>query len=319
MHTILSTNLWPRVKAKAAKARRRQAVMAYVTSDLLSFKAGDLLVVDASTAAIKAGETDAKLLQKLARRGVAIYRCPNLHAKVLLLDDVAVIGSGNMSASSRDRLVEAAFMTDAPTVVSGVASLIEQIRAQSHRLTANELAELAKIKVVRHGFAPGQTTTKHKRPKISVTGKTTWLVGVFDEDRDLTAVEEAMVKKTEREIVKEDKIPESEISWIRWGGSAGVFGKKAVNGDQLVQICSERVNAKPTHVLKAASVRRVRRLRGQLFIFVRDPVGRRSQLSWAAFQRLNQRVGGPSRISGNSQRALSPVLADRLFEHWHTA
>ena len=57
MHSILSTGLWVKIRAKAAKARRRQAAIAYVTADLVGFKKGDVLVVDASPAVIKSAVT----------------------------------------------------------------------------------------------------------------------------------------------------------------------------------------------------------------------------------------------------------------------
>jgi hypothetical protein len=89
------------VRAKAGKARRRQAAIAYVTQDLLGFRKGDTLLVNASAYAIASGETNAKLLRALYRKGVRLYHCECLHAKVVLLDDLAVIGSGNMSNSDR--------------------------------------------------------------------------------------------------------------------------------------------------------------------------------------------------------------------------
>jgi hypothetical protein len=66
-------------------------------SDLVGFREGDTLVVVASARAIQNGETDARLLRKLHKKGVQIYDCADLHAKILLLDDVAIISSGNMS------------------------------------------------------------------------------------------------------------------------------------------------------------------------------------------------------------------------------
>jgi hypothetical protein len=70
------------------------------------------LIVDASRRAVENGETDAPLLRKLHRNGVQLYDCADLHAKILLLDDVAVISSGNMSANSENRMVEAALISD---------------------------------------------------------------------------------------------------------------------------------------------------------------------------------------------------------------
>ena len=86
MQRILRAHLWRTVKAQASKSRCRKAAVAYVTKDLIGLRKGDTLVMDASVAAVSAGETNAKLLTTLHRRGVLLYSRPGLHAKVLLLD-----------------------------------------------------------------------------------------------------------------------------------------------------------------------------------------------------------------------------------------
>src|SRR5689334_17400355 len=138
MLKILSDGFWIRVAAVAKKAQFRQAAIAYVTSDLIGFQPSDLLITDASPHAIACGDTSAKVLQTLASRNVLLYSCPGLHAKVLLLGDIAVIGSGNMSASSADVLVEAGIMTNSTIAASGIASFIEQLKQQSDELTPKQ-------------------------------------------------------------------------------------------------------------------------------------------------------------------------------------
>src|SRR4051812_24539618 len=112
MQRVISKNFWKEVAKEAKKAKRRQAAIAYVTANLIRFKKGDLLIVDASEHAIRFGETNAKLLQKLDKKGVKIYSCEDLHAKVMLFGDVAVVGTGNMSKSSETSLVEAGIITN---------------------------------------------------------------------------------------------------------------------------------------------------------------------------------------------------------------
>jgi phosphatidylserine/phosphatidylglycerophosphate/cardiolipin synthase-like enzyme len=177
MQKVLANNLWKTVAVQARQARRKQAAIAYVTQDLLGLRKGDTLLVDASVYAVRNGETSAKLLRTLQRKGVILYECPRLHAKVLLLDDVAVIGSGNMSNSSANGLVEAAVITDHSSTVAGVASLIEQLISQSTRLTAERIATLCKIKVVRRGGFP-MGGHNARRPKVTALGNRTWLIGV---------------------------------------------------------------------------------------------------------------------------------------------
>jgi hypothetical protein len=75
MQRVLSTGLWKEIKAIAVAAKRRRVAVAYVTQDLIGFKKGDVLVLDATERAIRSGETDAKLLRRLHRRGVQIHCC----------------------------------------------------------------------------------------------------------------------------------------------------------------------------------------------------------------------------------------------------
>lgn len=73
MQKVLSNGLWKVVRAQARKAKRCQAAIAYVTQDLIGLKKGDVLVSDASNRAISSGETDARLLRTLGKRGVRLY------------------------------------------------------------------------------------------------------------------------------------------------------------------------------------------------------------------------------------------------------
>jgi hypothetical protein len=101
------SDLWDEISKLTQTSKRRQAAVAYVSSDsVIMFGEGDTLVVDASVDKIKGGLTAAKVLDKAFRRGAELFSCPNLHAKVYVFDGTAVIGFPNTSASSNDRLLE---------------------------------------------------------------------------------------------------------------------------------------------------------------------------------------------------------------------
>jgi phosphatidylserine/phosphatidylglycerophosphate/cardiolipin synthase-like enzyme len=121
MQRVLSADIWNEIGKRAKTADTRKAAIAYFTKDLVGFRAADVLVVDASSHAIRTGQTDAKLLQKLHRAGVRLFSQEGLHAKVLLLDGYSVVGSANMSASSA-RLIEAAVISDNAVIASGVST-----------------------------------------------------------------------------------------------------------------------------------------------------------------------------------------------------
>src|SRR5262249_13119865 len=56
---------------------------------------------------VRKGLTCPEELLKLRGKGVRVFGCKDLHAKVFVFDDVAVVGSSNASASSAGTLIEA--------------------------------------------------------------------------------------------------------------------------------------------------------------------------------------------------------------------
>jgi phosphatidylserine/phosphatidylglycerophosphate/cardiolipin synthase-like enzyme len=194
MQRVLSADLWIEIRANARTALRRKAAIAYVTRDSIGFRKDDVLVVNASERAIKFGETDAKLLQKLQKRGVRLYNSIDLHAKVFLLDDVAVVSSANMSRASADRLVEAGVITDHSSTVSAVASFLEQLMRSSVEIKVPQIVALCKIKVIRRGRKIGGVRRKDRKT-ITPLGNQTWLIGVKELVRNPAAHEKKLIDR----------------------------------------------------------------------------------------------------------------------------
>lgn len=124
MNTLLSERLWPEMQALCGGAKR--AAVAYVTSDdFVQFGEGDLLIVDASDSSIMAGQTDAGVLQRAYDRGAVLYSCPALHAKVMVFEETASVGSANMSIRSADELTEANWVSDDPEFTRSANAFID--------------------------------------------------------------------------------------------------------------------------------------------------------------------------------------------------
>jgi hypothetical protein len=317
MQRVLSSDLWKTVRAKARKARRRQAAIAYVTQDLIGFRKGDTLMVDASTNAIASGETDAKLLRKLYKRGVRLYHCPCLHAKVLLLDEWAVIGSGNMSKSSADGLVEVGVMTDHSSTVAGVASFIEQLLPQSTELQAKHLAMLCKIKVVRRG---GRLfgTRRQPKPRISRLGNRTWMVGIYELKRDPRPSERKKIEQATRELRTKVGDPDFEPSWIKWSGKSR-FRRQCRKGDSVIQIWRSSGDKRPSSVYRSVPVLLKQSTRRWTRFYQRDPTGSFAAMSWGKFKRLLKELGYAKRVGPGSTVLLDSDLADAINRKWRSA
>jgi hypothetical protein len=316
MQRVLSGELWKEVRALARKTRQRKAAIAYVTEDLVGFRKADVLVTDASPRTISCGETDATLLRKLSKKGVEIHDCPDLHAKVLLLGDVAVIGSGNMSKSSADRMVEAGVVTNHRSTVSAVASLIEQLIESSSQITAKRIATLCKIKVVRRGGRPAGDGGK-RRTKISRLGNRTWLVGVRELIRPPAPTEQRMIDKAKSELRRRFNDEEEDFDWIKWG-TRDRFAKTCRQGDSVIQILKLRHAKRPT-VFRAAPVLLKQRTKRWTRFYLGEPVGRHRELPWGAFQRLVKELGYPRRVSAGISRLLEPDMADAIERKWRSA
>src|SRR5450756_1351087 len=104
---------WIAVSSALVRPRRRRAYLAIgfvsrTAEALLQLRHGDLLVCDASKAAVKLGATDPPVLRRLLRAGVDVHNCAGLHAKCVVVGKTAWVGSANASQTSSDRLIEAA-------------------------------------------------------------------------------------------------------------------------------------------------------------------------------------------------------------------
>lgn len=318
MQRVLGTGLWKVIRAQAKRAKVRKAAVAYVTRDLIRMRRGDILIVDASPGRVSGGDTDAKVLRTLHRKGVAIYDCGALHAKVLLLDTVAVIGSGNMSRNSDDDLlIEAGLMTDHASTVSAVASFIEQLVQQSDHLDRRRIAELCEIKVIRRGGMRGAKRRK-RIAKIAPLGTRTWLLGVKEMRRDPPAAEQKMIDQAAKLLRGKLDDPDSEPDCIRWTGR-GRFVRECREGDSIIQIWRPATAKRPTSVLPLAPVLlRQSTKKWTRFYFGDEPAGAK-EISWGGFQRLLKDVGFSGLIGPQSERLLEPDMADAIIRRWNAA
>lgn len=313
MQKVLSPDVWRTIGPRARKASRRKAAIAYVTSDLIRFRSGDSLVVDASEGAIRSGQTDAKLLRRLLKSGVALYNHPSLHAKVLVFDEVAVVGSGNMSDSSANNLIEASIVTDHPSTVSGASSLIEQLIQASTELTERYVDRLCKIRVERHGSAPHGR--RRGRTSLRPLGTRTWLIGIWRLARGLVRKEHRRLEEGKLLLRKRRQKPTEEFGSIRIGGT-GRFDRLCREGDSVIRIWRESRESRPTRVFRSTGILLKQKAgKGWLLLHAKAS-GRHSEMRWGQFQKLMKRLGMDRPLTANSSLLLDDELADALGRAW---
>ena len=317
MHKVISKGIWKDIRVRARKARHRKVAIAYVTQDLVGFRKGDVLISDASQRAIANGETDASLLRRLLKKGVHLYDCADLHAKVLLLDDVAVIGSANMSQTSAKHKVEAGFVTDQSSIVSAVASFIEQLIQQSRELRTQDVAALCKIRVVRRG-GRFDGSSKRKLTKVTTLGNRTWLIGVRELVNDPVSKEQTLIDRAMESLRKQTAHTDADISWIRWG-TRGRFARECRAGDTVIQIWRSAHAKRPSAVYKAVPVLLKQKTDRWTRFYLADPKGRYAEIGWGNFKRLIKEIGYSRRVSAGVVQFVEPDIADAIDRKWSSA
>lgn len=122
-------NPWPHItRAIRTRGPRYAAVpyLGHLAPELLPLRSGDLLIVNACTAAIRAHATSPAVLAHYLSKGVRILSSSTLHAKVIVTNQRAVIGSPNASENSTFTH-EAVVISDDPQVVADSRAFINNI------------------------------------------------------------------------------------------------------------------------------------------------------------------------------------------------
>lgn len=314
MNELLCDRLWPTIGRLAKRSASKRAAIAYVSSDkLIKFGEEDVLVTDASDHAIAMGQTSAEVLKRAHKRSATLYSLRGLHAKVLLLDGTAVVGSANLSGSSANGLIEAAWVTDNPMAVGMATTLVNQLAQQADEIDDRFLARILKIKVKRSGGAAAMPT---KRKPVKVRKTAAWIVGVHELDDDKHPEEQEAAEAGE-EIAKEGLTRESsDVSWIRWTGNSQ-FRAEAKEGDTIIQIWSVDGSKRPQAVFRHAPIlRRQDEPKCTRFYVEKFRNEQKMSLSWGEFKKLIKKVGLSSSIGPNSARPIGTAESNALFSLW---
>jgi hypothetical protein len=302
----MSAGIWRQIAKQARTAATRKVAISYVTTDHIGLRSGDVLVCDASARAIRSGQTDVKLLRKLYEDGVRIHSHEGLNSKVILLGKHAIVGSANMSGSG---LIEASVITDAPSIVSGIASFIAQLSTERSQLDEKAIATLCKINVVGTGWP----RAKPKAKSVRRLGNSTWIVGVNEITRDPTEREQKHIDRANAEL-SERFGKQDDHNWIRWGKKSR-FAKECREGDTIIQIWNRRGGKRPRITRRLGLLlKRHEPDRLRLYIDFRRSIS--DEVSWSRFQRILRAAGYSKRVGKFSVQRLDPEMAEAIDRHW---
>jgi hypothetical protein len=312
MIKLLGDDIWLRIRQLARASGRKRAAIAYVSSDSdIQFRKSDILIMNASDSAIGSGQTSAAVLRKAFDAGAELFNNPNVHAKVLVFDRTALVGSANLSRFSRDYLYEVAVETDHPAVVGPALKHIDSLKNESERIDEEFIRRISRIKVKRPDFS--QNRLRKPRRKIHMHQPQTWLVSVWEEEE--RADEKEWIESGERAAKGKRERRSSDVPWMRFTGDSS-FRRQAKEGDSLIQIWHSLGKKEQIKVYKAEPIllRQPEPNRTRFFIEEFSDADRHV-LSWKEFQRIAKRAGLP-KTSKSSLRRLKQEQANSIHEMW---
>lgn len=311
MNRLLTSDLWPVAAKLARKAETRLAAIAYVTAKTVKFGEGDVLVVDATRGAITSGETKAEVLLEAHEAGAQIYNCPNLHAKLLVMDDTAIIGSGNLSGNSPN-LHECAVLTDQTSVVGQARAYIQQLREHSHLLTRRELVALTKLPVVRRG---GRGHGKAKKSLTKKLGTRRWLVGVtpIDEGR-MSAANQATNERALSKLAAKLEMDREDLNWIKLTGSSKMRKDSKV-GDLMIVATGSHSKTNHLTVSPPCAILARANSGNSTFLYYLCR-GRKPDIGKLKLAELLRDAGSNLVPSPRTVRELTPEVFQALESHW---
>ncbi len=321
MERFLTNSLWSSIKVAVKRATRVHAAVAYLhDASHLPLHRGDILVCDASPAAIKADQTSISVLRALRKKGVRLFSFAGLHAKVIVADNTVFASSGNASLNSVNGvLTEAGISSSGPAVVAAARAFIHELveDPDTIELDAKVLRELSKLPVRKPPAGMRRTGAKGRRnPEASEP--TSWIVGSVDLDSDSFPNEASLVKEAEAKIKAELRI--SDTSWIRWAGGSK-FRAMARAGAQIIVI-SRRTTPKncAPYAVSPPSAILLRQVdpKGKWTRFYYDPdlVLPLRTLDWKSFQSLAKKAGVPRRLTRHSTFAVDDDVMEELNRLW---
>jgi len=283
--TLLTTGVWQELtRAVRDNTGPMYAAVPYFSRSgnrMLPLKRGDILVVNASDTAVASGQTCPSALRRLTNKGVKVYSLENLHAKVFVLGRTAYVGSANVSASSKEYLVEAVVAIHDRNTVAAAKSFVTGLCEA--RVTDSELDRLEAIYRPPRGGPGMRKRQAKKQPRL-------WIAHIAYEDLDPSFVPALRKGRTVAKTKKTDRRRYVDEFW--WTGE-----KAFAVGDSVVQIYTYEDGTveifPPGKVIERKTVRKGNRCKTFVYLETPSDCGipyseARKQLGQAVTRRLRR-------------------------------
>ncbi|UPT66202.1 MAG: phospholipase D family protein [Sphingobacteriales bacterium JAD_PAG50586_3] len=233
-------------------------------NELLPLSKGDVLVVNMCFQSIESGIVNPFEIEKYSIKGVNIYNCENLHAKIYLFHDKAIICSANISENSQSNLIEAGVFVDEKSTINDISKYIDSICIEE--ITQGYI-DLCKEKY-NEPKNKGKIRGKQLIEKPAIILSRLWLINVrpalFKEEEDI------ILSRNKTLYKRKLQSPQNSIADIRFGASSS-FIKNVREGDLVIRIFNQNKKttvSEPMRVLGIDNGRKVN-LKGHRNMFLR--------------------------------------------------
>jgi hypothetical protein len=306
MQKLLSDALWPQV-ANLARNHRCFAAIAYVTTEHLRFSVGDVLITDASNAAIASGETSASVLRNIFDRGANVFSLSGLHSKIAVCGEIAIVGSANLSNSN---LIEASVCTDDPVTVSQALAFIDRLTGMATHVDQAFLNRISAIKVKRTVRGGRRTADP-----VQVHGGRAWIISVHHEDPKPGELRD--IKRGEKQATERLSSSRNDINWITYPHTnQSRFRRIADEGDAVVQLWYGPNRKRPVALRPSAVLLRQEEKATTRFFIEEGPDIEARSLRFGEFQDIARRAGITARLTLQTTREIRSESARLLQQLW---
>jgi hypothetical protein len=309
---LLGQRVWPRLTKLARTTKQKcHVAVAYFgqgASKLLPLSAGSTLVVDMTERAVMEGQTCPTEIGKMLRRGVTVYSCVGLHAKVFVFGKRAFVGSANVSNRSKDYLIEAAIETREPGTVRSCTEFVKDHCREP--ITEEDVERLAPL------YQPAGGSTGKPRAGGDLNGyRPLWAVALSRTDWDDEDTRQANKARpqAEKELGNNRQFKLDEFCWT---GS----DLKISERDMVVQVLTERKRRIFVH--PPGKVVRIQQYHvgnsSRMIVFLKEPKKARR----IALKRLVNQVEAPTeglRKLKRARRLRNHKLVSELHRLWRLA
>ncbi|MBL9080593.1 MAG: hypothetical protein JNK76_02240 [Planctomycetales bacterium] len=306
--------IWEEIDARVPSAKRVMAAVSYLGTggaELLPLRKGDTLVVDMSLGAVRQGVTNPKEIRKLMKRGVHIFTRASLHAKVVVIDDVVISSSANVSQNARNYLDESGLLTNSQGAVASAKKYIAKLCVEPVRdrylqecIAAYKPPKFKAARTVR------QVPKGRRRAKV-------WFIGglrYINAEADRPAID-----RIEKEAKRELANPENcEVGWIRFCRKPKWFGD--IQKDNWIIDCT-RANKRSHDVGPPARVVRKSTYKNRVgkarYVLVLERPNNGECMTLPQFGRVWKNVAAAEgQVPRRSRAIMSQECGEKLLSEW---